>query len=194
MSKIPIAGLASGRVYAAVAVVATMLVAVLLTGTATPLAIAIVAAFTAGVVLASAILHRLRRGSRPGGPTLQSWSIGTRDTSESESPGSTSAPGRAAATGQGRRVTVTTGTAVPLSASYLPLNVYLEHRLAWNVVMTFEQIESLLGFALPASARTEREWWTDQAGFVDGHANTWIALGRTAAPNLLARTVAFVRP
>src|ERR1051326_6148717 len=101
MRRIPIGALESRRLYAAVAVVATMLVAVLLTGTATLLAIAVVAVFTAGVVLASAILHRLRRGPGQDGPTLASWTIGTRDACESESSGSTRAQGRAAATGQG---------------------------------------------------------------------------------------------
>ena len=45
-------------------------------------------------------------------------------------------------------------------AEYVSLYTYLEHRYASVVVLTFEQMEALLGFALPASAGTEREWWT----------------------------------
>ena len=46
---------------------------------------------------------------------------------------------------------------------YQALYTYLEHRYASVVVLTFEQIEALLGFALPALACTEPEWWTAAA-------------------------------
>lgn len=76
---------------------------------------------------------------------------------------------------------------------YRALYTYLDHRYASVVVLTFEQIEALIGFALPESARTERAWWTD---IVDarGHSAAWTGAGRTAAPNLLARTATFERP
>ena len=76
---------------------------------------------------------------------------------------------------------------------YLPLYTYLEHRYASIVVLTFEQIESLLGFALPAAARQELGWWTSSAanGGPDGEA--WTAAKRTAKPNLMARHVTFER-
>ena len=79
------------------------------------------------------------------------------------------------------------------AAPHMSLNAYLEHQHSWNVVLTFEQIESLLGFSLPAPAWTTREWWTGQAGHPDGHAEMWTGAGRTATPNLSARTVAFTR-
>jgi hypothetical protein len=60
------------------------------------------------------------------------------------------------------------------------------------VVLTFEQIEALLGFALPATAKTEREWWTDVVG-THRHAAAWTGAGRTAAPNLGAGTITFER-
>jgi hypothetical protein len=77
-------------------------------------------------------------------------------------------------------------------AEYVPLHTYLERRYASTAVLTFEQLEALLGFALPASARTERDWWT---GGIDTHlhAAAWMAAGRTATPNLSARTVTFER-
>ena len=76
---------------------------------------------------------------------------------------------------------------------YRALYTYLERRYASVVVLTFEQIDALLGFALPTPARTEREWWTDT---VDSqpHSAAWTAAGRTAAPNLGAGTVTFERP
>ena len=77
---------------------------------------------------------------------------------------------------------------------YLSLHAYLEHRYATTVVLTFEQVESLLGFSLPEPARSQRDWWTAAASNLDRHPQAWMAAGRTATPNLLARTVAFERP
>lgn len=76
---------------------------------------------------------------------------------------------------------------------YLSLHTYLEHRYASTVVLTFEQMEALLGFALPACARTEPEWWTGVPMPRDVHAHAWSGAGRTATPNLPAQTVAFER-
>src|SRR3954470_22138808 len=64
-------------------------------------------------------------------------------------------------TAQDRWAPAVTIRPVPsVGGPYVPLNKYLEHRFASNVVLSFEQIESLLGCALPAPARTDREWWT----------------------------------
>src|SRR3954454_22205725 len=49
----------------------------------------------------------------------------------------------------------------PMSGKYLLLYEYLEHRYANSVVLTFAQIEDVVGFALPEQARVRREWWTD---------------------------------
>ena len=76
---------------------------------------------------------------------------------------------------------------------YLPLYTYLEHRYASTVVLTFEQIESLLGFALPVAARQEPGWWTGGAEDASRNAEAWTAAQRTALPNLLARHVTFER-
>ena len=75
---------------------------------------------------------------------------------------------------------------------YRALYVYLEHRYASVVVLTFEQIEALLGFALPTPARTEREWWTDVVD-TQRHCAAWTGAGRTAAPNLAAGIITFER-
>ena len=79
-------------------------------------------------------------------------------------------------------------------AEYVSLYTYLEHRYASIVVLTFEQMEALLGFALPASACTERDWWTAAAVNTHRHSAAWMEAGRTASPNLPARTVTFERP
>jgi hypothetical protein len=77
---------------------------------------------------------------------------------------------------------------------YLTLSTYLEHRYATTVVLTFEQMEALLGFALPASACTEPGWWTTATAPAQRHSAAWTEAGRIATPNLLARTVTFERP
>jgi hypothetical protein len=76
---------------------------------------------------------------------------------------------------------------------YLPLYDYLERRYALRVVLSFEQIESLLGFALPAAARHDSGWWTNVAVNGAGDGEAWMAANRTAMPNLLARHVTFER-
>jgi hypothetical protein len=80
-----------------------------------------------------------------------------------------------------------------VAAQYLALYTYLERRYASNVVLTFEQMEALLGFALPACARTERDWWTSSSSDTDHHSEAWSVAQRTATPNLLARNVSFER-
>jgi hypothetical protein len=78
-------------------------------------------------------------------------------------------------------------------AEYLSLYTYLEHRYASIVVLTFEQMEALLGFALPVPACTERDWWTGAAVGPDRHSQAWMRAGRTATPNFSACTVTFER-
>src|SRR4051794_32504540 len=84
--------------------------------------------------------------------------------------------------------------AARVPAEYMSLYTYLEHRYASVVVLTFEQMESLLGFALPAPASLERDWWTGVAVHASRHSEAWVRAGRTAIPNLGARTVMFERP
>jgi hypothetical protein len=79
-----------------------------------------------------------------------------------------------------------------VAAEYRALHTYLERRFAGVIVLTFEQVEALLGFALPAIASTAPEWWTNAVN-PDRHAAAWTAAGRTAVPNLGARTITFER-
>ena len=82
-----------------------------------------------------------------------------------------------------------------MSGTYLPLHKYLEHRYADTIVLTFAQVEDLLGFALPEIARVDRVWWTraeaDPAQPVASP--SWTRAARTAAPNLSAGIVVFDR-
>jgi hypothetical protein len=82
-----------------------------------------------------------------------------------------------------------------MSGPYLLLYTYLDRRYADTLVLTFAQIEDILGFALPDAARLRREWWTHTAIDAGGssYSDAWILAKRTAVPNLPARTVMFAR-
>ena len=82
--------------------------------------------------------------------------------------------------------------AAKVPGKYAPLHEYLANRYADSVVLTFAQIEDLLGGALPDTARARHEWWTSSDS-ASSCSDAWILAGRTARPNLLARTVAFER-
>ena len=82
-----------------------------------------------------------------------------------------------------------------LVGRYASLYTYLENRFANTVVLTFAEIEDLLGFRLPDPARLREDWWTspDPTGAAPRFADSWILANRTARPNLLALTVVFDR-
>ena len=74
----------------------------------------------------------------------------------------------------------------------MPLYTYLDRRYAGTVVLTFEQIEALLGFAPPSPGFADAGEWTGPCGANDRHT----AMDRRAsgaAPQLSARIVAFER-
>jgi hypothetical protein len=83
-----------------------------------------------------------------------------------------------------------------MSGKYLSLYTYLVNRYANTVVLTFAEVEDLLGFSLPDLARLHQEWWTNADHPISdrpNHSDSWILANRTATPNLRARTVVFDR-
>ena len=82
-----------------------------------------------------------------------------------------------------------------MPGKYQPLYQYLKDRYANTVVLTFAQIEDLLGFPLPDSARVHNEWWanTGPKDTPPPHSRSWTLASRTATPNLPAQTVVFER-
>jgi hypothetical protein len=82
-----------------------------------------------------------------------------------------------------------------MSGKYLSLYTYLDGRFADRVVLTFTEIEDILGFALPDTARTSADWWTapDTSAPQPRCSDSWILAKRTARPNLLAHNVVFDR-
>jgi hypothetical protein len=92
-----------------------------------------------------------------------------------------------------RRTDAVPGKAGDVPREFAALHKYLTNRYADIVVLTFDQIEGVLGFRLPDSARTQEEWWTGRRrdGDDSSCSDAWILAGMTATPNLLARTVVF---
>jgi len=78
---------------------------------------------------------------------------------------------------------------------YRLLHDYLRERYADTVVLTFEQIEDLLGSTLPTEARSDPDWWgRTTVVATDAHcSDAWVLAKRTAVPNLRAKTVIFDR-
>ena len=84
-------------------------------------------------------------------------------------------------------------SAVP--AQYRPLYKYLDGRYAEALVLTFAEVEDLLGVPLPDHARVDPDWWTnaDPAIARTPQSRSWIEAGRTAKANLPAEIVLFER-
>src|SRR5438132_20525 len=82
-----------------------------------------------------------------------------------------------------------------VSGKYRSLHTYLTTRYTDRVVMTFAEIEDLLGFALPDPARLRQDWWTSDgaAAGESGPRDAWALAKRTAKVNLSAQTVVFDR-
>src|ERR1043165_6092818 len=81
------------------------------------------------------------------------------------------------------------------AGKYQSLYKYLRDRYADRVVLTFGEIEDLLGFSLPESASLEPDWW-DSAPTKDAssaHSDAWRLADRTAVVNLISRRVIFDR-
>jgi hypothetical protein len=78
---------------------------------------------------------------------------------------------------------------------YRPLHKYLDGRYADTVVLTFAEIEDLLGIPLPDAARSELAWWSsgEPGGAPPAQSHAWMQANRTAKPNLRAEIVVFER-
>ena len=65
----------------------------------------------------------------------------------------------------------------PGESRYAPLAVHLQKQplSVDDLVMTFEQLEAIIGAELPPSARRHRAWWNNHAGNTQGRA--WLDVG-----------------
>jgi len=76
---------------------------------------------------------------------------------------------------------------------YDPLRLYLRKQARNRVPMTFQQVESVIGGRLPASARKHRPWWANDARG-HAHANSWLGEGyRTEEVDMEGEKLVFAR-
>ena len=94
---------------------------------------------------------------------------------------------------EGPRSTLHDPHARPRS-KYDPLSDYLVDSSSRSIQMTFVQIERILGFDLPASARQYSAWWANESGGTHSHARSWLdASYETRGVDLGAQAINFVR-
>ena len=82
-----------------------------------------------------------------------------------------------------------------IAGTYAPLHKYLENRYANTVVLTFAEIEDVMGCTLPQAAQVDAGWWgNDDSNLTTGpQSRSWTQAHRIATPNLPARIVSFER-
>ncbi len=82
-----------------------------------------------------------------------------------------------------------------MAGKYNMLRVHLKLLTDASVVLTFNEIEKLMGGPLPPAARSHLEWWANEAIPTRGHpqCHAWRDTGYNAYPNLTAETVTFRR-
>lgn len=61
--------------------------------------------------------------------------------------------------------------------SYRPLSVYLQSLDFTGIVLSFTEVERILGRTLPASARKHRAWWSNERTGSHSHARAWMDAG-----------------
>ena len=80
------------------------------------------------------------------------------------------------------------------AGEYRLLHKYLRDRYANRLVLSFSEIEDILGFSLPESARLQQEWWaTDTVVHESAQSESWTLASRTATVNMAAQNVMFER-
>jgi hypothetical protein len=78
-------------------------------------------------------------------------------------------------------------------SKYDPLYHHLVNSTETVVSLSFAEIERILGFALPASARRHQAWWANEREGTHSHARSWLeASYRTQGVDLNAQTVRFI--
>jgi hypothetical protein len=104
-------------------------------------------------------------------------------------------PQPAQATSSTRRAATTSASRIsPPTGKYRPL---YDHLVAspldrWDA--TFRDIEAVLGFALPNSARNHQAWWANETAGSHSHARAWLAAGfATSRLRLDSERVTFTR-
>jgi len=80
-------------------------------------------------------------------------------------------------------------------SQYDPLYKWLSDANHKSVNTTFEQLEKLLGFPLPVTAKTRPQWWSNEQSNKTRHVQckAWIDAGFRAHPDLNKQVVIFTK-
>jgi len=84
----------------------------------------------------------------------------------------------------------------PEFSKYLPLEEWFSKQphTAKQIEMTFDQVETILGAPLPASATKLKTWWTNVQPKIQSHRTAWLNNGWVVAEfDQQAKRVKFVR-
>jgi len=74
---------------------------------------------------------------------------------------------------------------------YYPLKNYLKNSQKQKETLTYEEIEKILGFALPKSAYDYRQWWENGGGHTQ--ANSWLNAGWKVDVVDIGEVVTFIK-
>jgi len=75
---------------------------------------------------------------------------------------------------------------------YEPLTRFLEGRSVSEIMLTFREVEGIIGRNLPASARKHQAWWANTSSH--SHAEAWLRLDwKTLKVDLAGERVRFAR-
>jgi hypothetical protein len=79
-------------------------------------------------------------------------------------------------------------------SKYEPLRAYLNRGTAARIVMTFDEIEHVIGSRLPESALLHEAWWANEKNGSHVQARAWLEAGyRTAEIDKSGRKLTFRR-
>jgi len=76
-------------------------------------------------------------------------------------------------------------------SKYYPFENYLKKSQKQKETLMYEEIENILGFALPKSAHDHRQWWENGGGHTQ--ANSWLNAGWKVEDVYLGKHVTFIK-
>jgi len=82
-----------------------------------------------------------------------------------------------------------------MATKYDPLRLHLKRVATSSTVLTFTEIERVIGTSLPPTAGKRSEWWANEISPASRHVqcHAWRDAGFNAFPNLTGQTVTFRR-
>ena len=78
-------------------------------------------------------------------------------------------------------------------SKYKPLADFLGGHVPDTWKVSFDELETTLGVALPKAARANAAWWSNEVDGAKAHAKSWLDAGWQAAADLAGGHVTFTR-